>query len=101
MQKNSWASRRALLVALATFPGAQVAVGAVAGDDSRLIDLGRTFASLAAKIPAKCWGEELLRSAGRNIRERKFSFPPAIAFSNLSISTMSIPVRIFIQLEHK
>jgi len=50
MQKNLWASRRALLAGLATVPVAQFSAGAMAIDDAKLTILGGKFDALAAEI---------------------------------------------------
>ena len=50
MQKNCWASRRALLAGLAIVPLAQLSTEAMVADDVKLIILGRKFDTLAAEI---------------------------------------------------
>jgi len=50
MQKNCWASRRALLAGLAIVPLAQLSAEAMAKDDAKLIILGRKLDILAAEI---------------------------------------------------
>lgn len=50
MQKNCWASRRALLAGLAIVPLSQCSTEAMATDDAKLIILGRKLASVAAEI---------------------------------------------------